>query len=128
LRAILYEKDKAAALNRIANFRDKWSNYEELLVFMDKNYFGKNMAEAEDKQKHWMICYRQDVSYSSIDTNNYIESWHNTLKRHFFRDKQQRRVDTVIYVLAVMAVPHFQQKCMRSAVNVGRMNPAQKKE
>ncbi|KAK3835656.1 MAG: hypothetical protein J3R72DRAFT_358589, partial [Linnemannia gamsii] len=58
----------------------------------------------------WMFCYRQDLSYASIDTNNYIESWHNTLKQHFLRDKQQRRVDTVIYVLNVIAVPHYQQK------------------
>ena len=117
------------AMDRIKNFREKWSNYEELLVYLNKNYFGEEgSVNAQDKQKHWMICYRQDVSYSGIDTNNYIESWHNTLKRHFFRDKQQRRVDTVIYILAVMAVPHFQQKCLRSAVNVGRMNPAQKNE
>ncbi|KAF8935113.1 hypothetical protein BGZ58_005237, partial [Dissophora ornata] len=27
-----------------------------------------------------------------------------------------------------MAVPHFQQKCIRSVVKVGRMNPAQKNE
>jgi hypothetical protein len=78
------------------------------------------------KQRCWMFCYRQDLSYASIDTNNYIESWHNTLKQHFFRDKQQRRVDTVIYVLNVMAVPHYQRKCMRSLVNVG--NPAQRAE
>ncbi|KAI8599565.1 hypothetical protein EDD21DRAFT_307830, partial [Dissophora ornata] len=60
-----------------------------------------------------MLCYRQDVYYASIDTNNYIESWHNTLKLHFFKDKHQRRADTVIYVLAMMAVPHFQAKCIR---------------
>jgi len=80
------------------------------------------------KQERWMFCYRQELSYASIDTNNYIESWHNTLKQHFFRDKQQRRVDTVIYVLNVIAVPHYQQKCMRSLVNVGRMNPVRRNE
>ncbi|KAF8925351.1 hypothetical protein BGZ47_003350, partial [Haplosporangium gracile] len=69
-----------------------------------------------------------ELSYASIDTNNYIESWHNTLKQHFFRDKPQRRVDTEIYVLNVMAVPHYQQKCMRSLVNVGRMNAVRRNE
>ncbi|KAF9916336.1 hypothetical protein FBU30_001445 [Linnemannia zychae] len=77
-------------------------------------------------QKHWMFCYRQDLSYTSIDTNNYIESWHNTLKQHFF--KQQRRVDIVIYVLHDLAIPHYQQKCMEGLVNVGRMNPVQRAE
>ncbi|KAG0349683.1 hypothetical protein BGZ54_004279 [Gamsiella multidivaricata] len=68
------------------------------------------------------------MSYSSINTNNFIESWRNTLKRHFLKNKQKRRVDTVIYVLAVMAVPHFQQKCICSVVNIGLMNPAQRTE
>jgi len=117
----------------IKAFRETWSHQKELLAYLDKNYFGRSMFEAhewqvKDIQKSWMLCYRQDISYASIDTNNYIESWHNTLKRHFFQDKHQRRPDTVIYVLAVLAVPHFQQKCIRSIVNVGRMNPAQASE
>ncbi|KAI8601809.1 hypothetical protein EDD21DRAFT_297449, partial [Dissophora ornata] len=128
LRKILYEKNKKIALDLIDTFRETWSDQGELLDYLNKNYFGRPMFEAHepqvlDLQKHWMLCYRQEVAYAAIDTNNYIESWHNTLKRHFFRDKQQRRPDTVIYVLAILAVPHFQQKCMRSIVNVGRMNP-----
>ncbi|KAF9271569.1 hypothetical protein BGZ88_005923, partial [Linnemannia elongata] len=122
LRKILYERNKAMAQKLIKAFRETWSGQKELLEYLDKNYFGRSMFEAhewqvKDIQKTWMLCYRQDISYASIDTNNYIESWHNTLKRHFFRDKQQRRPDTVIYVLAVLAVPHFQQKCIRSIVN-----------
>ncbi|KAI8595960.1 hypothetical protein EDD21DRAFT_20347 [Dissophora ornata] len=129
LRAILYEKDKAKAIACIASFRAKWSGYGELILHLNKNYFGEDDKDnAQEKQRHWMVCYRQDVSYSCIDTNNYIESWHNTLNRHLFRDNQQRSVDTVIYVLAVIAVPHFQQKCIRSVVKVGRMDSAQRNE
>ncbi|KAF9433018.1 hypothetical protein BGZ76_009984 [Entomortierella beljakovae] len=100
---------------------------------------GKKKATGSDSKAHndigasidrvrerWMLCYRQGVTYSSIDTNNYIESWHNTLKRYFFKDSQQRRPDSVIYYLYVMALRHFQKKCMRSFVGVGRMNPAQR--
>ncbi|KAF9913699.1 hypothetical protein FBU30_003078, partial [Linnemannia zychae] len=133
LRKILYEKDKATAQRLIKIFRETWSDQRELLDYLNKNYFGRPMYEAhewqvKEIQENWMLCYRQDISYASIDTNNYIESWHNTLKRHFFRDNQQRRSDTVIYILAILAVPHFQQKCIRSIVNVGRMNPAQTEE
>ncbi|KAG0062458.1 hypothetical protein BGZ90_003075 [Linnemannia elongata] len=42
--------------------------------------------------------------------------------------KQHRHMNAVIYALAILAVPHFQQKCIRSIVNVGRMNPAQTEE
>jgi hypothetical protein len=129
----LYERDTTTAQEHIKTFRKTWSDQTDLLKYLDKNYFGRSMFKAhewqvKETQESWMLCYRQDISYASIDTNNYIESWHNTLKRHFFRDKQQRRPDTVIYVLAILAVPHFQQKCIRSIVNVGRMNPAQSEE
>ncbi|KAH7058064.1 hypothetical protein BKA57DRAFT_531355 [Linnemannia elongata] len=87
-----------------------------------------NSVEVKETQESWMLCYRQHISYASIDTNNYIESWHNTLKRHFLRDKQHRRMDSVIYALAILTAPQFQQKCTRSIVNVGRMNPAQTEE
>ncbi|OAQ28297.1 hypothetical protein K457DRAFT_76445, partial [Linnemannia elongata AG-77] len=60
-----------------------------------------------------MLCHRQQVNYSYINTNNYIESWHNTLKRHFFKDKQQRRLNSVIHILTKKAVPYFQQMCVR---------------
>jgi hypothetical protein len=75
-----------------------------------------------------MLCYRQGLNCATIDTNNFIESWHNTLKRHFFKDQQKRRVDMVVYILAKMAIPHFQYKVMRSVVKVGRMDPSQKIE
>ncbi|KAG0347734.1 hypothetical protein BG004_007072 [Podila humilis] len=80
------------------------------------------------KQELWMFCYRQELSYASIDTNDYIESWHNTVKQHFDSDEQQLRVDTAIYVLNVMAVSHYQQKYMWSLANVDRMNAERRDE
>lgn len=70
-----------------------------------------------------MFCHRVNISYAWINTNNYIESWHNSLKKHFFKDKQQRRLDTVIYTLVQTAIPHYQQMCIRHSMQVGRMSP-----
>ena len=78
-------------------------------------------------RRRWMFCYREGVSYAWINTNNYIESWHNALKKHFFKDKQQRRIDSVIYILVYKAIPHYQQMCIRHTVQVGKMTPAAKK-
>ncbi|KAF9931854.1 eukaryotic translation initiation factor 2C, 2 [Linnemannia zychae] len=112
-RKILYEKDKATAQELIKTFRETWSDQKQLLDYLNMNYFGRPMYKAHELQvkeiqENWMLCYRQDISYASIDTNNYIKSWHDILKRHFFRDNQQRRSDAVIYILAILAVPHFQ--------------------
>jgi hypothetical protein len=106
----------------------------KLLDYLDKNYFGPAAPadgeawKVENAQKGWMLSYRQGVSYAAIDTNNYIESWHNTLKRRFLRNKQRRRVDTVIYVLYAIAVPHYQQICMQTSAGIGRRTPAQIEE
>ncbi|KAF9086522.1 hypothetical protein BGX27_003174, partial [Mortierella sp. AM989] len=106
---------------RIEAFRERWAEYNEVMDFIEKNYFD------ETKMERWMLCYRQDVSYANIDTNNYIESWHNTLKRHFFKDNRIQRPDRVIHTLAKIALPHYQRKCMLQNLGVGRMTPAQKK-
>ncbi|KAF9992006.1 hypothetical protein BGZ79_003642 [Entomortierella chlamydospora] len=39
---------------------------------------------------------------------------------------QQRRIDTVIYILVNKAIPHYQQMNIRHIVQVGRMTPARK--
>ncbi|KAI1288883.1 hypothetical protein EDD11_009573 [Mortierella claussenii] len=83
---------------------------------MDKCYFN-----SDSDKRRWMYCYREGVSYSWINTNNYIESWHNTLKKHFFKDKTERRIDVVIYTLVHRALPHYEQRCIRYEVQVGRM-------
>lgn len=54
-----------------------------------------------------MLCHRQDVNYGYISTSIYIESWHNPLKKHFFKDKHRRRLDSVIHTLTKKAVPYF---------------------
>ncbi|KAF9999355.1 hypothetical protein BGZ65_005261 [Modicella reniformis] len=76
-RIYLYEKDKAKARELITRFRAKCQNQEPFLLFLNNNYFGDediDEATLEMAQKNWMVCYRQEVSCSGIDTNNYIES------------------------------------------------------
>ncbi|KAG0249460.1 hypothetical protein DFQ27_009978 [Actinomortierella ambigua] len=79
--------------------------------------FGQGRPTAP--KENWMVCFRQGSATGSIDTNNLIESWHNTLKRHFFRDRLQRP-DHVMYILAYVAVPKFKEACDPELANVGR--------
>jgi hypothetical protein len=73
-----------------------------------------------------MQCYRQGIEHAHINTNNLIEAWHRTLKMHFFRDKQQRRADKVIYILTNDALTFFEQKDVNVANNIGASSPEQK--
>lgn len=73
-----------------------------------------------------MLCYRQDIHCAAIDTNNFVESWHNALKTHFFKDRQQRRADTVIYIMTKSVIPHYQRKWKHGLLQVGRMSANQR--
>ncbi|KAG0282157.1 hypothetical protein BGZ97_009123, partial [Linnemannia gamsii] len=122
LNGILYAKDVDSASSFVTKFREVWHHQTDLLSYLDKNYFGplkptdvqpgapyqSDTPEAAaarlesweqdviSKRKRWMLCYHQGLNCATIDTNNFIESWHNTLKRHFFKDQQKRRLDMVV--------------------------------
>ncbi|KAG0372547.1 hypothetical protein BGX24_000120, partial [Mortierella sp. AD032] len=106
LRAILDEKDKVVALCLI--------DHGDLLA----------NQSADD--------HEEDVSSSDDDADDDIPEGENHTAVAVLEDPaitdRQRRIDTVIYVLNVMTVPHYQMKCMRSLVNVGRMNAVWRNE
>jgi len=123
LKGILYARTEEESNTLLDAFRNEWQDIaSEFIKYLDANY----LAHEADRRR-WMFCHRQQVAYGCINTNNFIESWHNTLKKHFFKDKQQRRLDSVIHTLAKKAVPHFQQMCVRHIVQVGKMTPGRKK-
>ncbi|KAG9319019.1 hypothetical protein KVV02_003862, partial [Mortierella alpina] len=87
VKEILYAKTVEQADELIVAIKATWEHAASgLLQYLDRNYLD-HMAD----RRRWMFCYREGVSYAWINTNNYIESWHNALKKHFFKDKQQRR-------------------------------------
>ncbi|KAI8601165.1 hypothetical protein EDD21DRAFT_114721 [Dissophora ornata] len=90
--------------------------------YLDTYYF------TEEKKRHWMYSYRQDVSYFNISTNSLIESWHRTLKKYFFRDQQHHYEDRVIYTLTRNIIAHFQHKTMVNTAGVGRMTTTVREE
>ncbi|KAG0268622.1 hypothetical protein DFQ27_006260 [Actinomortierella ambigua] len=124
--SILKEPDVTKALQGIQQYREKWSGQHDLLTYLNSECFGSDQDEnSVNTQKRWMICYREGVSYSPIETNDYMESWHNILGRYFFKDRQQGHPDTVIYLLAYMVIPYFRQKCDPSMMRAGRMTPTE---
>jgi hypothetical protein len=122
LRQILYAPSAQHATTLVSSFLTKW----QALAPEFTDYFLKNYLKDEADRRRWMFCYRTGVPHAWIHTNNFIESWHNSLKRHFFRGKQQRRIDTVIFILNSRALPHYQYMWMRYNVQVGRMTPGQR--
>jgi hypothetical protein len=116
LKAILYEPNVREARQRVANFYAKWSDHNEgkLWAYLQKHYF------QESRRCRWMKAYRTGLYYAGMDTNNYVESWHNQLKSHFLRGHNRGRGDRLIYVLSHDVDLFFQAEGMRSQVRFGR--------
>ncbi|KAF9081778.1 hypothetical protein BGX29_004297, partial [Mortierella sp. GBA35] len=81
---------------------------------MEEYYF------KEIRRKLWMKSYRQDVYYASMDTNNYVESWHNQLKSNHLRHHFRARADRIFYVLTEVVLEAFKKEEFGALIRVGR--------
>ncbi|KAK3805379.1 MAG: hypothetical protein J3Q66DRAFT_273951, partial [Benniella sp.] len=106
LLAIMYEGDLFEARQLIQKFRQKWEeSFPGLCDYLDKNYF-----QSEKRMGAWMKAYRQDAFYAGMDTNNYVESWHNHLKMHFLKRQFKVRADRMVYLLSDVVVNYFKNE------------------
>ncbi|KAG0195397.1 hypothetical protein BGX28_001507, partial [Mortierella sp. GBA30] len=101
LRAIMYQNNQLVAEQFVKNLQrelGKTPAHCPVLDYLNDNYF------SGAKMKEWMRCYRRDVYWADINTNNYVESWHSNLKKHFLRDNKRPRLDYLVYILSGDAV------------------------
>lgn len=73
LKKMMWERNKATFLDMLHEFVIQFIMYSEFL-----NYFKKNYLE-DDKFIHWSAVYQPQI-FTNMETNNYVESWHNQLK------------------------------------------------
>lgn len=117
----MYEPNAARAHTAIERFRETFAHLPKVMDYLDTYYF-------RDGKTNWMVCERQGTFYGQINTNNYVEAWHRTLKVKFFQQRRVKRVDRVIYVLSEKVIPFFQKKTMESELGIGRVPRKEKKE
>jgi len=117
---IMYQPDPLIARNMIVNFRlFCQENSKPLLEYMEDNYF------AEERRLLWMKSYRQDVYYGAMDTNNYVESWHNQLKANHLKNHYRARPDRILYILTVSVLEIFKKEEFGVIIQVGRKTKGQ---
>ncbi|KAG0062555.1 hypothetical protein BGZ89_010564 [Linnemannia elongata] len=117
---IMYQPDPLIARQMIVNFRSFCQeNSKSLLEYMDDYYF------PEERRLLWMNSYRQDVYYGAMDTNNYVESWHNQLKTKHFKNHYRARPDRILYFLTVSVLEVFKKEEFGAIIQVGRKTKGQ---
>ena len=116
----MYQQDVTLAHAAIDQFRKSYEHLPQLMEYLESYYFRPGKT-------NWMLCERQGRYYGQINTNNYIEAWHRTLKVNFFQQRRVKRVDRVIYILTQQAIPFFQRKAVESDLGIGRLSKREKK-
>lgn len=121
LRSILYDQDLGRARNKIAEFERNWSECSDgkLWAYVRDFYLG------EPRQRRWMKAYRKGKFYAGMDTNNYVESWHNHLKSHFLRGHNHCRGDRLLYVLSHDVDAYYHAERVHAVIRVGRRSPGE---
>lgn len=75
-----------------------------------------------DRLKFWTTANQPDIR-CRMETNNYVESWHNQLKTVYLQRQPNRRVDRLIFILVKDVAPHYDSNIKRIVSCIERMGP-----
>ncbi|KAF1801740.1 hypothetical protein FB192DRAFT_1281942, partial [Mucor lusitanicus] len=89
------------------------------------SYFRRNYI-VNDAFKRWVAAYQPHV-FTNMETNNYVESWHNQLKSNYLQRKSNRRLDRLIWIRVNDVEHDFKQNISRIQLSIGRMGPAERR-
>ncbi|ORE22183.1 hypothetical protein BCV71DRAFT_271178, partial [Rhizopus microsporus] len=102
-------------IRKVDQFIQKFSIYPAFMLYF-KNYY----LEYECAFK-WTRAYQIQI-LTNVETNNYIESWHDQLKTNYLQRKRNRRLDRLIFILIDDVHDNFMHNTARMAANIGRMS------
>jgi hypothetical protein len=88
-------------------------------------YFNNHWLK-DNKKTRWMKAHRYRIYHGTMDTNNYVESWHNVLKQKFLRRQFNIRLDQLIYVLRYTVIEYYQRETDNRYLAAGRMSKAER--
>lgn len=99
------------------NFIEKWRAHSNFLTYISGQYFSN--------EEMWAKAFRTGAR-ENINTNNYIESWHKKLKYFFLKDRPNRRLDRLIWILTDTVEKWYLQESARISSGVGRMTRSER--
>ncbi|KAF8978824.1 hypothetical protein BGZ46_006116 [Entomortierella lignicola] len=120
LRDIMNEMDIFEARKKIAAFCVKWAPFPLFIDYMNNYYF-----RSVDRMRSWMKAYRTKPYMCIMNTNNYVESWHNHLKSHVLKNHRGPRGDRLLWLLSHSALDYLQHEESRAFIQVERKTKGQ---
>lgn len=110
--------DKDLFVKRYQDFKSKWRKQEEFMG----DYFLKTWGDdGLFPPQQWAKCFHSR-EFDTMDTNNYVESWHNQFKTMYLERRPNRRLDTLLYKLVEHVDTDLQAEVTVQQLNIGRMS------
>ena len=69
------------------------------------------------RPEKWSLCFRKGTEYANVNTNMFVESFHNLLKTIYFSGKRNRRIDVLLDTLLKIENDFFIKHLQRVSYN-----------
>lgn len=114
LKGIMWERSRDAMENRLHHFRREFSqDFPDFVSYFERTWVINN------KIMFWAVAH-QPAIYTNMETNNYVESWHNQLKSIYLKRHPNRRVDRLVYILTNDVLKEYEATTTRLMLGLGR--------
>ena len=123
LRELMYEENQEQFHLLLDGFLAEIAETQTVFSSYFRQYY-VNSFEGEAVER-WAKCYQPAV-FTNMETNNYVESWHNQLKTHYLKRKRMHRLDLLIELLTDDVAFDITKEIDRLSVNIGRMSASER--
>ncbi|KAG2213121.1 hypothetical protein INT47_011270 [Mucor saturninus] len=120
LKAMMWERDRPVFTRKLTVFITENSVYHAFLQYF-KIWYLEN-----DAFMRWSAAY-QPAIYTNMETNNYVESWHNQLRTTYLGRETNRRVNRLVFVLVKDVLSKYGNNISRILLKVVRMCPEERR-
>ncbi|ORE14828.1 hypothetical protein BCV71DRAFT_274923 [Rhizopus microsporus] len=120
LKNLMWKSSSQMLTQKMLHFHQEFSVHTDFMAHFTQKYL------IDDKFMHWSAAYQLQM-FINMETNNYIESWHNQLKTNYLQRKRNRRLDHLIFVLVKDVYIDFMHNTARMTANIGRMSTETRK-
>lgn len=114
LRKARYAPNHDALAKSLETLRADWANFPGFLSYFDRTWV------ANDRIQFWTVANQPSI-HTDMETNSFVESWHNQLKSVYLDRRPNRRVDRLLYLLVHDVATDYQANIQRVAARLGKM-------
>lgn len=117
----MYAPDQANLAKYLQELERDWAEFPRFLSSFDRRWV------ANGRISFWTVA-NQTAIQTNMETNNFVESWHNQLKTLYLDRRPNRRVDRLLYLLVNDVATDYQANIQRVTARMGRMGPMEYEE